>query len=76
MFPIFRERTAYGRAVRSASDGLIAAHGQVADLEAGRAARMPGLTKSERTFCEEVAMRVSRELGVAPTTSHRAQPTA
>lgn len=67
MFPIFGERLAYGRAVRSASDGLIASHGEAADLEAWRAARMPGLTRSERVFCEEVAMRVSRELGVAPT---------
>lgn len=67
MFPIFGERMAYGRAVRAASEGLIAAHGEAADLEAWRAARMPGLTKSERVFCEEVAMRVSRELGIAPT---------
>jgi hypothetical protein len=67
MVPIFFDQVRYRRAVRDAADGLVRAHGRVADQEAWRAARLPNLTRSERAFCEAVAMRVSRLLGLAPT---------
>lgn len=66
MVPIFFDRIRYRRAVQAAAEGLLRAHGRVADQEAWRAARMPSLTANEKAFCEAVAMRVSRELGLAP----------
>lgn len=67
MVPIFFDRIRYSRAVRQTADGLLRAHGERADQEAWRAARMPSLTTSEKAFCQDVAIQVSRELGAAPS---------
>ncbi|WP_424928817.1 hypothetical protein [Amaricoccus tamworthensis] len=66
MMLFFKDRSVYARAVRDTADKLLAAHGKVADVEAWKAARMPSLTKSERSYCEAVAIRVSQQLGNAP----------
>jgi hypothetical protein len=66
MLPFIGARIAYGRAVRDAVEGLVAAYGERADEEAWRAARLAGLPPSEAAFCREVAERVSRRLGRPP----------
>lgn len=66
MMLFFRERSAYARAVRDTAANLLTNHGKKADFEAWRVARQPTLTKSERAYCEAVAIRVSQELGNAP----------
>ncbi len=63
----FKERSAYARAVRETASKLLSNYGRKADYEAWRVARQPTLTKSERAYCEAVAIRVSQELGNAPT---------
>ena len=62
----FAERTKYNRAVDEAANSLVSAHGRKADMKAWNAARTPGLTRSEKDFCQAVAIRVSQGLGRAP----------
>ena len=69
MLRLFRFRDRYGEAVRHAADQLVSAHGPVADREAWRAARMPGLAENERIFCQAVAEQVTHLLGRAPDTA-------
>ena len=71
MFPFIGARTVYGRAVRSAADGLLEALGERADEEAWRAARLPGLPPAEQAFCQAVAELVSRRLGRGPGSTGR-----
>jgi hypothetical protein len=70
-FPFIGPRLGYGRAIRKAADDLVAAHGELADLEAWRAALLPGLPAAEQAFCQAVAERVTRLLGKAPTAVRR-----
>jgi hypothetical protein len=62
MFPFIGNHLAYGRAVRQTAEHLLTAHGDNAIDQAWRAARLPSLTKTERVFCEAVAVRVAQEL--------------
>ena len=60
MHPFFERRVAYGRRVRDRAACLIDAHGAHAQAEALAAAVEPGLTESERSFWEAIALRIGR----------------
>jgi hypothetical protein len=63
MFPFIEERIAYGRSIRQRAACLLEAYGPMAQTEALKAAREPGMAEAERVFWEAVASRVARELG-------------
>ena len=65
MFPFIEERIAYGRSIRDRAACLLDAHGALAEAEALKAAREPGVAEAERCFWEAVAARVARQLGQA-----------
>lgn len=56
------ERIDYGRSIRARADCLIEAHGALAEGEALKGAREPGISEAERLFWEAVAARVARQL--------------
>lgn len=60
MKPIFDEPEQYQSAVAKTAEALISKFGKLADGKAWEAARMPNLTRSERAYCEAVALRVTR----------------
>ena len=61
MTPLLAERIDYGRTIRDRAACLIEAHGLLAEAEALKAGREPGLSEAERTFWEAVAARVARQ---------------
>lgn len=54
------ERIDYGRSIRERADCLIEAHGVLAQGEALKGAREPGLSDADRLFWEAVAARIAR----------------
>ena len=69
--PFLSYRLTFSRAVRRTTDGLIEAHGELADLEAWRVLDTPDLDADELAFCRAVAVAVSRSLGRAPEQPRR-----
>ncbi|HYN46085.1 MAG TPA: hypothetical protein VES64_05295 [Allosphingosinicella sp.] len=60
MHPLLAERVDYGRAIRDRAACLLEAHGPLAEGEALKGAREPGVAAAERNFWEAVAARIAR----------------
>ncbi|MEM8570628.1 MAG: hypothetical protein AAGG56_06915 [Pseudomonadota bacterium] len=60
MKPIFEEADHYQSAVAQSAQAWITKFGKLAAGKAWDAARMPNLTRSERSYCQAVAIRVTQ----------------